>query len=73
MANAEKGNRVRTARLEAGLAVSRLAGLAGVAQDTVRKAERGIVIQELKAYAIMRVLNEHLPASKQVGIEDFEV
>lgn len=68
-----EGNKVKQARLNAGLAVSRLAGLAGVAQDTVRKAERGTPIQELKAHAIMRALNQHLQPSQQVTIGDFEI
>ena len=45
-------------RMEAGLSIAQLARLAQVDETTVRRAETGKPVQELKAYAIAKALSQ---------------
>lgn len=47
-------------RLEAGLSIAQLSRLADVDRKTVERAEHGEPVQDTKAYAIVRALNNRL-------------
>lgn len=57
-------------RFEAGYSYSELARRANVSEPTVRRAESGEPVQELKAAQIVRALSEKL--GRTIRIEDVE-
>jgi transcriptional regulator with XRE-family HTH domain len=57
-------------RLEARLSRAELGRRAGVATSTVSRAENGLPMQKLKAYAIVKALGEAL--EKEIKISDVE-
>ena len=51
---------MKTYRLRARLSIAQLARLARIDETTVRRAERGDPVQEVKAFAIAEALSEEL-------------
>lgn len=58
-------------RLQAGLSIAELARRAGVDQGTVKRAESGRPIQEVKAAAIAQALSQAL--SQRLSIQDLGI
>ncbi len=61
---------LRDLRLQAGLSVNRLAHISGVDRKTVERAEEGLPVQDVKAYAIVRALAQAL--QRQITLDDVE-
>ncbi len=57
-------------RLEARLSINALAQQAQVDRQTVTRAEAGTPVQDVKAYAIVRVLSQKL--GKEIKLADVE-
>lgn len=61
-------------RLQSRLSVSKLARMADVDRQTVERAENGTAIQDVKAYAIVTALSQHLGRSLRIeDIDDLHV
>ena len=57
-------------RLQARLSVAALARLANVDRSTVQKAENGVPIQDVKAYAIVDALSDAL--RRKIALSDVD-
>jgi predicted transcriptional regulator len=58
-------------RLRARLSIAQLARIARIDETTVRRAERGEAVQEVKAYAIAEALSQEL--GQNLSINDLEI
>ncbi len=58
---------MKTYRLRARLSMAQLARLAQVDDNTVKRAESGQPVQEVKAFAIAEALSKHLGQDLSVG------